>query len=189
MKRILAIPLVLGSLILGSAAVAQDTGTLSEICDSGAATGNSYQGAALAPFIEGQWSQIADGMGYTTGRHVNPFTVTYDRVSQGFFVAAEGARIRLRPINSFPGNPNLNRGHMWDEAVSYTPEGGDTVSFKLEDLLLLSGCDFDETAAFWWQFGAGANTSTGFMVFVTPEFGYGVSRNSAMGMRRVMLLR
>jgi len=178
----------------GVAALAQgatsESGLQSEICASGSATGNSYNGAALAPFITGTWRQIADGTNVTTGRNIDEIEISYDRISQGFFMAGNGARVALNPVNSIPGNSGLQRGQITSGSMTYTSETGETLTVELNDYMLLLECEFDQTASFWWEIRApGGRWANGIISIVSPDVGMGYIQNSGGGSRRVLLVR
>lgn len=188
----------LAGALIGAASAQDSTVEEDSLCRSGAASGNAYDGAALAPLIAGEWVSVANGTGFTLGTNTDSVAISYDPVSQGFFVQSpDMPRLALNPIASLPADAGLSVSEIMDGTVSYTVRGVENgASFEREveatslDLMTVAGCTFGDTASFWWEVrlpeGRFAN---GMIMFVSGELGLGFMQNSAGGSRSVVMLR
>lgn len=195
----LRLGLLAGAVLAASGAMAQDAGDDADsLCASGAARGNAYDGAALAPFITGEWASIDDGTGFTRGTNENPFAIFYDPVSQGFYVQPPGApRLALNPIASLPDDAGLSASEIRDGVVRYSVSGvenGESFRRDVEasalDLLTVAGCTYEDAASFWWEVRLpDGRFSNGMIMFVSDELALGYMQNSAGGSRSQVMLR
>lgn len=196
----------LGLVWLGAAAIVAATGAAAQdlaqdeggLCASGVARGNSYNGAALAPFIAGEWVAVMDGTGFTLGTNETPVAVFYDTVSQGFYIQPPGGpRVELNPIASLPNDAGLSEADIREGSVRYTVRGvEDGATFEREveasslDLMTVAGCTFIDTASFWWEIVMpGGQFSNGMVMFVSGDLALGFIQNSAGGSRSLVMLR
>lgn len=196
MKSGLSVAAVIG--VMGTAQGVAQNVDADSLCGSGAAAGNSYDGATLAPFIQGEWVSVADGTGFTLGTNTDPVAVLYDPVSQGFFVQAAGMpRLSLNPIASLPSDAGLSVADIQDGTVNYSVTGvedGATFQRDVEasslDLMTVAGCTFNDTASFWWELRQpNGRFANGLVMFVSGELAMGFMQNSGGGSRSMVMLR
>ena len=153
---------------------------------------DSVDWAQELPQIAGQWSQIANGTGFTQGTNTDPFMIMAEP-GGGFAIEANGMRAPLHAIDTLPEGNVLSVPDFLSGQIAFTLDtGGGTaqVDSTVAAELDLFGCqDITQSPTFWWTISMGGNSAWGIMTFLTPEYGFGMIANSAGGSRSTIFLR
>jgi hypothetical protein len=172
--------------LFASAVTAQDSAAL---CDSGI-TGTTYDLGAINDIIGGNWNQLGRAQRYTLGDPVNPFRIVYDDLRNQLIIESDdGPRLELKPYAQAPlAEVPLTVNNLRKQETSYIAEDGShTVRLSGSEMEVLTGCNLENAASFYWSYSQGGRQAFGILVFLSDNYGFGVNGNST-GARRTTLM-